>query len=83
MFLLALPHSVVTPVRAVMNGVHNSDLMLELQVVICVGSMFWTKDMADAIRTNTVAAYGKRCTDDLLEVSSHLWLVSCAWCAYI
>ena len=34
--------------------------------------MFWTKNMADAIRTNDVAAYGKRCTDDLLEVGSCL-----------
>ena len=66
-----------------MNGVHDSDLMLEMQVIICVGSMFWTKDMADAIRTNTVAAYGKRCTDDLLEVSSYLWLMSGAWTACI
>lgn len=62
---------------------HISDLMLQLQVVICVGSMFWTKDMADAIRTNTVAAYGKRCTDDLLEVSARLWLMSGARCACV
>ena len=81
--LAALPCSVVATTSTVVYGVHNSDVVLELQVVICVGSMFWTKDMADAIRTNTVAAYGKRCTEDLLEVSSDLWLMSGAWCGCI
>ena len=40
------------------------------QVVLCVGSMFWTQEVAESIRSNTLQAYSKKCTDDLLDVSS-------------
>ena len=39
-----------------------------LQVVLCVGSMFWTQEVAESIRCNTLQAYSKKCTDDLLDV---------------
>ncbi len=39
------------------------------QVVLCVGSMFWTQEVAESIRSNALPAYSKRCTDDLLDVS--------------
>ncbi|KAL0050690.1 hypothetical protein WJX82_005287 [Trebouxia sp. C0006] len=38
------------------------------QVVLCVGSMFWTQEVAESIRSNALPAYSKRCTDDLLDV---------------
>ncbi len=39
------------------------------QVVLCVGSMFWTQEVAESIRSNALPAYSKKCTDDLLDVS--------------
>ncbi|KAA6419936.1 MAG: dynein heavy chain axonemal [Trebouxia sp. A1-2] len=38
------------------------------QVVLCVGSMFWTQEVAESIRSNSLPAYSKKCTDDLLDV---------------
>ena len=40
------------------------------QVVLCVGSMFWTQEVAEAIRSGTLPAYSNKCTDDLLDVSA-------------
>ncbi len=39
------------------------------QVVLCVGSMFWTQEVAESIRSNALPAYSKKCTDDLQDVS--------------
>ena len=39
------------------------------QVVLCVGSMFWTQEVAESIRSNSLPAYSKKCTEDLLDVS--------------
>ncbi|KAK9829119.1 hypothetical protein WJX72_004004 [[Myrmecia] bisecta] len=38
------------------------------QVVICVGSMYWTKEVATAIQKNTLQAYSEKCTQDLMQV---------------
>ncbi|DBA79602.1 TPA: hypothetical protein ACH3X1_008288 [Trebouxia sp. C0004] len=38
------------------------------QVVLCVGSMFWTQEVAESIRSNALPAYSKKCTEDLLDV---------------
>lgn len=42
------------------------------QVVLCVGSMFWTQEVAEAIKGNTLQDYSKQCTADLLEVNPML-----------
>lgn len=39
------------------------------QVVLCVGSMFWTQEVAESIRNNSLETYSKKCTADLLDVS--------------
>ncbi len=46
-----------------------SRLFVPSQVVLCVGSMFWTQEVAESIRSSSLPAYSKKCTDDLLDVS--------------
>lgn len=41
-----------------------------LQVVLCVGSMFWTQEVAEAIKGNKLHEYTQQCTSDLLEVQT-------------
>ena len=31
--------------------------------------MFWTQEVAESIRSNSLPAYSKKCTEDLLDVS--------------
>lgn len=38
------------------------------QVVICIGSMYWTDETAEAITTNSLKEYAAKCTDDLMQV---------------
>ena len=38
------------------------------QVVICVGSMFWTAEVEDAISDSKLKQYADQCTSDLMDI---------------
>lgn len=38
------------------------------QVVICVGSMYWTAEVGEAIQNSTIQEYADACTDELMKV---------------
>jgi dynein heavy chain len=37
------------------------------QVVICIGSMYWTDETADAVRNSALKEYAQKLTDDLMQ----------------
>ena len=55
-------------VNMLLQGIDPS--AVSSQVVLCVGSMFWTQEVAEAIKGSTLQDYSKQCTADLLEVNS-------------
>ncbi|KAL6759980.1 dynein heavy chain 6 [Haematococcus lacustris] len=38
------------------------------QVVICVGCMYWTREVAEAITKATLAEYAEQCTEELMKI---------------
>lgn len=51
------------------------------QVVLCVGSMYWTRETADAIGRGTLHEYADTCTDELMKVVNKVMDCSsqCCW----
>ena len=58
-----------TVCTVVVHAMQAQRLSVLPQVVLCVGSMFWTQEVAESIRSNALPAYSKKCTDELLDVS--------------